>query len=95
MLVEADGARGRSLKAPAAHEPAIPSFANQVVVLCAIDAVGAPMGETRSIVQNWLVPFSGSNQARRLPPVPIVRLLGDVRAGHEIDPTRELHYAAW
>jgi probable selenium-dependent hydroxylase accessory protein YqeC len=42
-LIEADGARGRSLKAPAAHEPVIPSSTTIVVVVAALDAVGRPL----------------------------------------------------
>lgn len=45
VLVEADGARGRSLKLPAAHEPVIPSSATVVVVVCALDALGQPLDE--------------------------------------------------
>jgi len=45
MLIEADGARRRSLKAPAAHEPAIPAHADMVVPVAGIDAVGAPLSE--------------------------------------------------
>jgi molybdenum cofactor cytidylyltransferase len=41
LLVEADGARGRSLKAPAAHEPVVPPSATLVVVVMGVDAVGA------------------------------------------------------
>jgi probable selenium-dependent hydroxylase accessory protein YqeC len=41
VLVEADGARGRSLKVPAEHEPVIPSSTTLVVVVAALDAVGA------------------------------------------------------
>lgn len=39
-LVEADGARGRSLKAPAAHEPVVPTTCTVMVVLAALDAIG-------------------------------------------------------
>lgn len=39
-LVEADGARGRLLKAPAAHEPATPSEVDRVVLVAAVDAIG-------------------------------------------------------
>jgi len=42
-LVEADGARGRLLKAPADHEPVIPSGTDRVVVLAALDALGRPL----------------------------------------------------
>lgn len=42
-LVEADGARGRLLKAPADHEPVIPSRTDRVVVVAALDALGRPL----------------------------------------------------
>jgi probable selenium-dependent hydroxylase accessory protein YqeC len=45
VLVEADGARGRSLKVPAAHEPVIPRSTSVVVVVCAMDALGQPLDE--------------------------------------------------
>ena len=47
VLVEADGARGRSLKLPAAHEPVIPASTTLVVVVCALDALGQPLDEDR------------------------------------------------
>lgn len=47
VLVEADGARGRSLKLPAAHEPVIPASARLVVVVCGMDALGQPLDEER------------------------------------------------
>jgi len=40
ILVEADGAGGRSLKAPSDFEPAIPSASTVVVVVTGIDAIG-------------------------------------------------------
>jgi probable selenium-dependent hydroxylase accessory protein YqeC len=45
VLVEADGARGRSLKVPAAHEPVIPQSTTMMVVVCALDALGQPLDE--------------------------------------------------
>jgi molybdenum cofactor cytidylyltransferase len=42
-LVEADGARGRLLKAPAAYEPVIPDVAGCVVVVACLDAIGRPL----------------------------------------------------
>lgn len=41
VLVEADGARGKSLKAPAPFEPVIPSASTVVILVSGIDAVGA------------------------------------------------------
>lgn len=45
LLIEADGARGRSLKAPASHEPVIPPFADLVVPVAGLDAVGMPLDD--------------------------------------------------
>ncbi len=44
-LVEADGARGRSVKLPATHEPVIPKRASAVAVLVCLDAIGHPLDE--------------------------------------------------
>jgi molybdenum cofactor cytidylyltransferase len=44
VLIEADGARSRSLKAPAAHEPVVPASATAMVVLAALDVLGTPAG---------------------------------------------------
>ncbi|MGB2895615.1 MAG: selenium cofactor biosynthesis protein YqeC [Anaerolineales bacterium] len=43
VLIEADGARGRSLKAPAEHEPVIPQAVDLVVALMGLDVIGAPL----------------------------------------------------
>ena len=43
VLVEADGARGRSLKVPAPHEPVIPASTTQVIVVAALDVLGRPL----------------------------------------------------
>ena len=40
VIVEADGSRGRPLKAHASHEPVIPENANQVVLLLGISGIG-------------------------------------------------------
>ena len=45
VLVEADGARGRSLKVPADHEPVVPAGAGLLVVVCGLDVLGAPLDE--------------------------------------------------
>lgn len=44
VLVEADGARRRPLKAPATHEPVVPTEATLVVVVAGINAVGQALG---------------------------------------------------
>lgn len=44
-LVEADGAKGRALKAPADHEPVIPSGARRVVIVGSLAALGRPLDD--------------------------------------------------
>ncbi len=43
LLIEADGSRSRPLKAPATHEPAIPDFIQQVVVVAGLSGIGKPL----------------------------------------------------
>ncbi|MDH3944999.1 MAG: selenium cofactor biosynthesis protein YqeC, partial [Anaerolineae bacterium] len=43
MLIEADGARQKSLKAPDMHEPVIPDLAGVVAVLAGLSALGQPL----------------------------------------------------
>jgi probable selenium-dependent hydroxylase accessory protein YqeC len=44
LIAEADGAEGRPLKAPAAHEPVIPSSATVMIAMMGIEAIGRPLG---------------------------------------------------
>ena len=43
IIVEADGAAGRPVKAPATHEPVIPKCAKWVVGIVGLEAVGKPL----------------------------------------------------
>jgi molybdenum cofactor cytidylyltransferase len=43
LLLEADGARQRPLKAPAAYEPVIPPWVDQVVVMAGLGGLGKPL----------------------------------------------------
>ncbi|MGD8542180.1 MAG: selenium cofactor biosynthesis protein YqeC [Desulfobacteraceae bacterium] len=47
ILVEADGAAGRPLKAPAAHEPVIPACSDWVVAVAGMAAVSRPLDPRR------------------------------------------------
>jgi len=47
VLVEADGARGRSLKVPAPHEPVVPRSTTVLMVVAALDVLGQPLDESR------------------------------------------------
>ncbi len=58
VIVEADGSRGRPLKAPAAHEPVVPATTTMVVILMGIDAIGKPLAEATHRVEQAIA-FSG------------------------------------
>ncbi|MCL1692806.1 MAG: selenium cofactor biosynthesis protein YqeC [Actinomycetia bacterium] len=45
LIVEADGARSMSIKAPADHEPVITDLSTTVVVVVGIDAIGRPISK--------------------------------------------------
>jgi probable selenium-dependent hydroxylase accessory protein YqeC len=45
IVVEADGAAGKSLKAPAGHEPVIPQCSKWVIGIVSLEAVGKPLTE--------------------------------------------------
>lgn len=45
IVVEADGARGRPLKAPGPHEPVVPVSSTVVVIVLGIDAVGGRLDD--------------------------------------------------
>jgi len=45
VLVEADGARGRSLKTPAEHEPVVPASTTLLLVVAALDVLGEPLDD--------------------------------------------------
>jgi probable selenium-dependent hydroxylase accessory protein YqeC len=45
IVVEADGAAGKTLKAPAGHEPVIPQCTKWVIGIVSLEAVGKPLTE--------------------------------------------------
>jgi len=45
VVVEADGARSKLVKAPAGHEPVIPSLSTVVLVVAGLDAIGQQISE--------------------------------------------------
>ena len=51
VLVEADGARRRSFKIPAEHEPVVPASATLVIVVVGMDVLGRPLDEAH--VHRW------------------------------------------
>ncbi len=87
-LVEADGARGRGLKVPDAHEPAIPCRATIVVVLIHLDSIGRPLDAGIAHRPERVADFLGITAGARVSPEHIVRLMIDPAGGLKNIPDR-------
>lgn len=81
LLVEADGARQKALKAPAEHEPPIPDFADTVVVVAGLSGLNRPLTEKTvhraelfSKLGNWEIP-SGHDVGDLITPQMLAALL--------------------
>ena len=89
VLVEADGALGRPLKAPAPWEPVLPSCASLVVAMAGLDAQDIPLDDAHvhraALVAELLGDGLGDGRPsapRRLPPAALLTvLLAGYRAG--------------
>jgi probable selenium-dependent hydroxylase accessory protein YqeC len=76
VLVEADGARGRSLKVPAEHEPVVPASARLLVVVCALDVLGAVLDEERVHRLDRVLDAAGALAGDTVGEDTVVRALG-------------------
>ncbi len=85
VLVEADGARRRSIKAPADHEPVIPATATLVVAVAGMDAVDRPISAAahRPALVAALLERDLDDPVR---PRDVARLLSDPRGGRKSAP---------
>jgi probable selenium-dependent hydroxylase accessory protein YqeC len=45
IIVEADGACGKPIKAPAFHEPVIPDVSKWIIAMAGLDAIGKPLND--------------------------------------------------
>lgn len=74
IIVEADGSRGRPLKAPGPHEPVIPASTTTVVILVGVDSVGSPLAEAAHRVER-AVALSGLPPHHELTAADCARIL--------------------
>lgn len=75
VLVEADGARGRSFKAPAEHEPVIPAATTFVVIVVGSDAFGRPIAEAAHRPER-VVAISGRETSAAITPAVVASVIG-------------------
>ncbi len=81
VIVEADGARGLSLKAPAAHEPVLPSETTLLVPVVGIDAVGCRLSEETVHRPDLVASLTGQTRGQLISAVTLARLLVHPQGG--------------
>lgn len=74
ILVEADGAAGRPLKAPAAHEPVIPSLSGAAVAVMGLECVGRPLSKATAFRLPQIFAVTGLSEGDVVSPRAIARL---------------------
>jgi len=74
VLVEADGAAGRPLKAPKPSEPVIPSTVTGVVAVAGLEALGRPLGEDLVFRMERFHALTGLAPGSPLAPPAVARL---------------------
>jgi len=86
LIVEADGARRRRLKAPAAHEPAMPAGATLTMPVACLAAVGRPLAERHVHRPELVAEILGVEVGAPLTVDHVLKLLLHPRAGRKSAP---------
>ena len=77
ILVEADGARGKSIKCPESYEPVVPSSSTLVVGLVGIDCHGQPIDEQRVHRPDRLAALAGRRRGELIDDALITKVIAD------------------
>lgn len=83
LVVEADGAQGRWIKAPGAHEPVIPACADIVICVACIDAIGQPLDATITHRPERISALTGLPMGDVIGEATIARLLSAEEGGRK------------
>jgi probable selenium-dependent hydroxylase accessory protein YqeC len=75
VIVEADGARHRMIKAPAEHEPVIPSHTNVALLLMSAEAINKPLDENIAHRPELIASVTGIRVGDVLSPAVIAKLM--------------------
>lgn len=78
MLIKADGARARLIKAPAAHEPLIPAWTDTVIPVVSARVLGRRLGDGIAHRPEQVAAVVGTDLATPLSAVHLARLLSSV-----------------
>jgi probable selenium-dependent hydroxylase accessory protein YqeC len=92
IIVEADGARGRLIKAPADHEPVIPPQSSVVVIMMSAAAINQPLSDTVAHRPERIAALLGIAQGDMLTLERIVRLVVSEQGGMKNIPAQARVY---
>lgn len=81
LLIEADGARQRNLKAPADHEPAVPDWVDRVIVVAGLQSLGQPLDEGAVHRPERFAALSSLALGDRITTEALIKVLGSVEGG--------------
>ncbi len=81
LFIEADGSRQRPLKSPAAHEPCIPEFIQQVVVVAGLQGLGQPLTDEAVHRSRLFSELSGLDLGAPISAAAIARVLTHPQGG--------------
>lgn len=81
LLLEADGSRQKPLKAPAEHEPALPEWAEQVVVTAGLSGLGQRLNDTAVHRVERFAELSGIAPGEEITPTGLVKVLTHPQGG--------------
>ncbi len=93
ILVEADGAAGKPLKVPAAHEPVIPESSKWVVGVAGLNGVGTPLDETHVFRPDRFAEITGAQYGKPVSEASVARSILDPRGIMKGCPSRAVKIA--
>lgn len=85
-IVEADGARGLRIKAPASNEPIIPACTDVVAVVACLDALGRPLDDRIAHRADRIAALTGCMPGAVITPPTLVTLLMHAQGGRRSIP---------
>ena len=81
VIVEADGARHKMIKAPAEHEPLVPSQTNVALLMMSAEAINQPLSGEIAHRPERIAAVLGINQGEILTPSLVARLMMSEQGG--------------
>src|SRR6266566_3979185 len=92
VIVEADGARHRMIKAPAEHEPVIPPQTNVALLMMSAGAINQPLSEKIAHRPERVAMVTGISQGDRVSPAVIASLMSSEQGGLKHIPETAVAY---